>query len=216
MSTSSKRPAKAQATTSAPVAKKASVTKKPTVETVVVVQTQPTSETVVEQSTTTDEELGKMDCEYEKVDKMFTNLKHVVSTLHCQQKKAFKQAKQELKMANKLNEKRKKKNKDRKPSGFIRPTKISTELATFLSRPPGTEMARTKVTTEINQYVRTHNLQDPTNGRIIRPDAKLLQLLTPLPDPSNPDASILPELTYFNLQRFLGRHFQKVNGEPVK
>ena len=108
----------------------------------------------------------------------------------------------EIKAANKANQKRKRKLGNRQPSGFVKPTPISSELATFLGKQAGTEMARTEVTREINSYIREHNLQDKTNGRKINPDQKLTKLLrTPKGD----------ELTYFNLQRYMSPHFQKAS-----
>ena len=86
----------------------------------------------------------------------------------------------------------------RAPSGFIKPTLISPELATVLGKPSGTEMARTEVTREINKYIKAHKLQDPENGRKINPDAPLAKLLESRKD----DA-----LTYFNLQRYMSPHF---------
>ncbi len=108
----------------------------------------------------------------------------------------------EIKAANKANQKRKRKLGNRQPSGFVKPTPISSELATFLGKQAGTEMARTEVTREINSYIREHNLQDKTNGRKINPDQKLTKLLRiPKGD----------ELTYFNLQRYMSPHFQKAS-----
>ena len=78
-----------------------------------------------------------------------------------------KRAVRELKAAQKQASKRKRKSVNRAPSGFIKPTLISKELATFLNKPIGTEMARTEVTREINGYIREHNLQDKSNGRKI-------------------------------------------------
>ena len=105
----------------------------------------------------------------------------------------------ELRVAKKLSNKRKKSG-NRAPSGFVKPTLITDELATFLGKPSGAEMARTEVTKEINQYIRAHNLQDKDNGRKINPDAALAKLLKI----SNGD-----ELTYFNLQRYMSPHFPK-------
>ena len=112
----------------------------------------------------------------------------------------------ELKAAQKLSSKRKRKSGNRSPSGFVKPTLISTELATFLKKPPGTEMARTEVTREINGYIRANNLQDKQNGRKINPDAHLATLLKIGSD---------EELTYFNLQRYMSPHFAKANSGGV-
>jgi len=106
----------------------------------------------------------------------------------------------ELKAAQKANAKRKRKSTNRAPSGFVKPTLISNELAGFLNKPVGTEMARTEVTREINGYIREHNLQDKENGRKINPDKKLASLLK---------IKSGDELTYFNLQRYMSPHFAK-------
>jgi upstream activation factor subunit UAF30 len=91
-------------------------------------------------------------------------------------------------------------NPNRSPSGFVKPTRISDELATFLGKESGTEMARTAVTRDINAYIRANNLQDSDNGRKINPDSKLLALLK---------LQKGEELTYFNLQRYMSPHFYK-------
>ena len=88
----------------------------------------------------------------------------------------------------------------RVPSGFVKPSIISDQLAMFLGKPAGTKMARTDVSKEINTYIRVHGLQDPCNGRRINPDEKLRKLLGVSPN---------DELTYFNLQKYMGRHFHK-------
>lgn len=112
----------------------------------------------------------------------------------------------ELKTAQKSQVKRKRKSGNRQPSGFVKPTKISDELAKFLEKPVGTEMARTDVTREINSYIRAHNLQDTSNGRKIIPDAKLATLLK---------LNKTDELTYFNLQRYMSPHFFKAVKAPT-
>ena len=111
-----------------------------------------------------------------------------------------KRAVRELKAAQKQASKRKRKSVNRAPSGFVKPTLISNELASFLNKPVGTEMARTEVTREINGYIREHNLQDKSNGRKINPDKNLASLLKIGAD---------DELTYFNLQRYMSPHFAK-------
>ena len=89
---------------------------------------------------------------------------------------------------------------NRAPSGFVKPTRISDKLASFLGKDKGIEMARTGVTREINLYIRSNNLQDKENGRKINPDTKLQALLK---------LETTDELTYFNLQKYLSPHFAK-------
>jgi upstream activation factor subunit UAF30 len=112
----------------------------------------------------------------------------------------------ELKTALKACSKRKKKAGNRAPSGFVKPTRISDELANFLSKPIGTEMARTEVTREINDYIRKNSLQDKENGRKINADTCLSALLK---------LSTTDELTYFNLQKFMSPHFAKAAPKVV-
>ena len=104
------------------------------------------------------------------------------------------------------NSKKRKANSNRQPSGFVKPTRISSDLAKFLGRDEGVEMARTEVSKEINQYIRANSLQDKTNGRIIKADAKLKKLLN-LGDGD--------ELTYFNLQKYMKHHFIKADAASV-
>ena len=124
----------------------------------------------------------------------------IVSALKNEYRTLEKKFNRELKVAQKANSKRKRKSGNRAPSGFVKPTRISDELAKFLEKPTGTEMARTDVTREINKYIRAHNLQDKDNGRKINPDPKLSTLLK---------LKKTDELTYFNLQKFMSPHFQK-------
>ena len=127
-------------------------------------------------------------------------LSTLISALKTEYRVIEKKWSRELKLAQKLNTKRKRKSVNRAPSGFVKPTKISDELAKFLERPAGSEMARTDVTREINKYIRNHNLQDKENGRKINPDSKLTSLLK---------LKKTDELTYFNLQRYMSPHFSK-------
>ncbi len=120
-----------------------------------------------------------------------TSLSNCVRTLRSRSER-------EIKTAQKAS--RKRKNPNRKPSGFVKPTPISAELATFLGKAKGVEMARTEVTREINQYIKANNLSDPENGRRILADAKLRKLL---------NINKTEELTYFNLQKFIKHHFYK-------
>ncbi len=130
----------------------------------------------------------------------------IISSLKNEYRVLEKKWTRELKVAQKANSKRKRKSGNRAPSGFVKPTRISDELAKFLEKPAGTEMARTDVTREINKYIRSHNLQDKENGRKINPDSKLSSLLK---------LKKTDELTYFNLQRFMSPHFSKAVKEAV-
>ena len=107
----------------------------------------------------------------------------------------------ELKVAQKASSKRKKSSGNRAPSGFVKPTLITDELAAFLGKDKGSLLARTAVSKEINGYIRANNLQDPANGRKINADAKLAKLLK---------LAKTDELTYFNLQKFMKHHFVKM------
>ena len=124
----------------------------------------------------------------------------LISSLKTEYRTLEKKWTRELKASQKQNSRRKRKTGIRKPSGFVKPTRISDELATFLGKDVGSEMARTEVTREINAYIRANKLQDENNGRTINPDMKLASLLK---------IQKSDVLTYFNLQRYMSPHFAK-------
>jgi len=130
----------------------------------------------------------------------------LISSLKVEYRTLEKKWTRELKTAQKQSSKRKRKAGNRAPSGFVKPTRISDELAKFLEKPSGSEMARTEVTRDINKYIRTNNLQDKENGRKINPDSKLATLLK---------LKKTDELTYFNLQRYMSPHFAKASKDVV-
>jgi len=129
-------------------------------------------------------------------------LSSMVASLKTEYRTLEKKWSRELKAAQKTSSKKKKRAGNRAPSGFVKPTRISDELAVFLGKDKGSEMARTDVTREINKYIRSHNLQDVSNGRKINPDSKLQTLLR---------LNKTDELTYFNLQRYMSPHFHKAD-----
>lgn len=141
-----------------------------------------------------------------EIEAKIQQLGSVISTLKSDFKVLSKTIAREQKIASKSSKGNRKVSASRKPSGFIKPTLISDELAKFLGKTTGTEMARTDVSREINLYIRTNNLQDKENGRKIHPDAKLSCLLNIKPSDE--------PLTYFNLQRFMKHHFVKTEA-PV-
>ena len=111
-----------------------------------------------------------------------------------------KQVLKEARSMDKVNAKRNRNKGSRAPSGFVKPSGISKELAKFLGVAEDTMIARTDVTKRITSYVKEHNLQDPLNGRKINPDSKLTNLL---------GVKSSDEVTYFNLQKYMKPHFVK-------
>ncbi len=89
---------------------------------------------------------------------------------------------------------------NRKPSGFAKPSAVTAELCKFMGKDEGTEIARTEVTQHLIQYIKDNELQFAENKKIIVPDATLKALL---------DVKDGDEVTYFNLQRLMNKHFVK-------
>jgi chromatin remodeling complex protein RSC6 len=145
------------------------------------------------------EPVSTLEDQFTQLLAQLTSLRSQLTAVTTQVRQLQKRSDRELKAALKQKGKNRKSG-NRQPSGFVKPTKISLELATFLGKPKGSEMARTEVTREINTYIRAHKLQDPKNGRRILADDKLRKLLKLKKD---------DELTYFNLQRYMSPHFQK-------
>ena len=90
----------------------------------------------------------------------------------------------------------------RKPSIFELPTPLSNELCSFLGRASGSKESRSNITKAITTYVKEKNLKEK---HTIKPDAKLKALL---------GVAEGDVLTYFNLQRYLNRHYLKAE-KPV-
>ena len=105
-----------------------------------------------------------------------------------------------VKKQSKLDKKDNKARIIRKPSGFAKPSKISDELISFMNKTKGTELARTEVTQYLINYIKENNLQNTENRKNINPDKKLSDLLN---CGNN-------EVTYFNIQNYMNKHFIKV------
>lgn len=109
---------------------------------------------------------------------------------------------QVMKKMKQLDKELKKKSKGNKqPSGFAMPSKISPELCKFMELPEGSQMARTEVTKYIIQYIQDNKLQNPDDAKLIEPNSELKSLLNIKDKDGN--------LTYFNIQRFMNKHFVK-------
>lgn len=93
-------------------------------------------------------------------------------------------------------------------SGFMKPVRISGEMATFTSWEPETLYSRVEVTKFICKYIRENKLQNSEDRRQIVCDEKLKALLKYDP------ATATEPLTYFRLQQYIQRHFIK-DAAPV-
>lgn len=124
----------------------------------------------------------------------------LISSLKVEYKVLEKTISREMKAAQKG--RRRRSPNARQPSGFRKPAHITDDLAIFLGKERGAEMARTDVSREIHKYIKDHKLQDSGNGRNIVPDAALAKLLGVKKE---------DKLTYFNLQKYLKIHFLKNN-----
>jgi len=163
------------------------------------------TEPVIAATPAAEPEVVSSETKLNEVDAKIQQIGSILATLKIDFKALRKSFAREKKLAEKSKGKASKRSAgNRKPSGFIKPTLISDELATFLGKTSGTEMARTDVSKEINAYICAHNLKDKANGRIIHPDAKLSALLK---------ITSGNELTFFNLQSYMKHHFIKT--EPV-
>jgi chromatin remodeling complex protein RSC6 len=123
-----------------------------------------------------------------------TNLQKVVKTVE-------KDVKKELKNINRDKKKEKPKTK-RAPSGFAKPTKVTKELCEFMNKPEGSEIARTEVTKALVNYIKENNLielGEDSKNKIV-PDEKLKSLLGIHDEELN-------DLTYFNIQKYMNKHF---------
>tara|TARA_B100000424_G_C22874740_1_gene465756 strand:- start:346 stop:765 length:420 start_codon:yes stop_codon:yes gene_type:complete len=87
----------------------------------------------------------------------------------------------------------------RKPSGFAKPSKVTNKLTDFMNKESGSMVARTEVTKYLIKYIKENSLQKINDKRVIKPDDKLLDLLD----------SGEEEVTYFNLQKYMNKHFIK-------
>jgi len=146
-------------------------------------------------TTTLDEDL-------KGVTTFLNTLKETVTNLLGQVKRLDKRVHREIKDARKRKRRVKVEDgaegaKPRVPSIFERPVQVTDELCKFLGKPNGTLMSRSEVTKGVNNYVKEKELK---NKHDIKPDASLKKLL------AIPDGDLL---TYFNLQRYLNRHYVK-------
>ena len=136
----------------------------------------------------------------DKIGSLASLIKDILSSL----KPVLKEHDKLRKIVERIQKKRD--NARKSPSGFAKPNKISDELCDFIGVPHGTEKSRTDITRYINAYVKEHNLNKPTNRRIILPDEKLKKILK---------INNEEEVTFFILQRLISHHFPAAGSKTV-
>ena len=158
----------------------------------------PTRDTVLEGFdalvTSVDEEITKLRESSTKAKgvKFLRSLNKKVKTLRSQAARVMKQRQRTNR-------------KNNNNSGFLKPVKISREMARFTGWDPKELRSRVDVTKYICKYIKDNDLQNPADRRQIRvlADPKLKKLLGY--DASKDDKP----LTYYRLQTYMKKHFIK-------
>ena len=156
----------------------------------------------------TNDKLNTIMSQFSTINDSLTLFKMQISALQQQVRVVEKNVRKELKTIKKNTVKDSVKAK-RAPSGFAKPTKVTKELCEFMDRPEGSEIARTEVTQVLVNYIKTNNLleQGEDSKNKIIPDTKLKNLLG-LQD------NEICDLTYFNIQKYMNKHFYSNKNKP--
>jgi chromatin remodeling complex protein RSC6 len=93
---------------------------------------------------------------------------------------------------------RKKSKAKREPSGFAKPSKVSDDLCIFMNKPIGTLISRPDATKYLINYIKINNLYMSHDRRYILCDEVLRSLL---------GVSVDTDVSFFNLQCYMNRHF---------
>ena len=153
------------------------------------------NETIKNETTSKEQEL--MEEHFDNLYLSLASFKQSISTMSQHLKLLERDMKKELRNLRKVSNKSKAKG-NRKPSGFAKPSDVSVELCTFMGREKGTQIARTEVTQYLINYIKEHQLQFAENKKVILPDTKLKSLL---------GVDDKTQVTYFNLQGLMNKHF---------
>jgi chromatin remodeling complex protein RSC6 len=144
------------------------------------------------------------------LDKLETEIKSLKEQDKCKGIKFLKSIQKDVKhlksQTNKtISHKQKSGSKINVNSGFLKPVKISSEMAKFTGWDPATLRSRVDVTKYICEHIKQKDLQNPSNRReiLVNKDKDLSKLL-------KFDASKETEpMTYYRLQTYLKPHFIK-------
>jgi len=134
--------------------------------------------------------------EFQAVDSGLAKFRTEITAMQSRLRSLERTTKRELRALKKQADKNKRAG-NRKPSGFATPAKISSELCEFMGKEDGAEVARTEVTQFVISYIKSNNLGV---SKEIKLDDKLRTLLGATPE---------DQVTYFNLQRYMNKHFVK-------
>jgi chromatin remodeling complex protein RSC6 len=96
----------------------------------------------------------------------------------------------------------KKMNKPKKPRGFAIPKLVSPQLCEFMKESYDSKISRTGATKYLMEYIKTNDLIDANNKKVIVPDDTLWKLL-------GDNAKYEEQLDRFNIQKYLNIHFTK-------
>ena len=149
--------------------------------------------------TTVPEEPDQIGIQFDGIVQTLSTFRQSITALQTQIRGLEKCVRKEMKTLKKEASKNRNKG-NRKPSGFAKPSRVSDELCTFMNKDKGTEIARTEVTQFLIKYINEHSLQYAENKKVIIPDATLKKLL---------EVKDGEEVTYFNLQGLMNKHFIK-------
>ena len=134
--------------------------------------------------------------QWKNMEKSLSLFKTQVTALQQQLRALEKQTKRYNKQL--VKEASKSKNRgNRKPSGFAKPSPISSALCEFMGKEEGAEVARTEVTQFVIGYIKENDL---AKSKDINPDEKLKALLGTKDE---------DKVTYFNIQKYMNKHFTK-------
>lgn len=99
-------------------------------------------------------------------------------------------------------------------SGFMKPIMISEEMAKFTGLDKNGAYPRPTITKFVCEYIKSNNLQNPSDKREFRVDSALQKLLkyNPANPPKDEQGNSIP-MTYFRLQKYMQHHFRQAPTE---